>query len=172
MAIIDEIYRAVDDHGLITSAEARGLGISDAELVQQARRGKLLRVGRGVYRVPAWPYQESSPYAEAVKCVGEGAYLYGESVIALLGLAPTDPSRIWVASPRRVRRSLGDGVRVVDRRPGATTLYDGVASQPVADALRSAAGSMGRERCLAAAREAERLGYLTGAERGSLERGL
>ena len=107
MAIIDEIYGAVDDHGLITSPGARGLGISDAELVQQARRGKLLRVGRGVYRVPAWPHQESAPYAEAVKRVGEGAYPYGESVVALLGLAPTDPSTIWVASPRRVRRSLG-----------------------------------------------------------------
>ena len=174
MAIIDEIYRAVDDHGLITSAEARELGISDAELVQQARRGKLLRVGRGVYRVPAWPYQESAPYAEAVKRVGEGAYLYGESVVALLGLAPTDPSKIWVASPRRVRRSLGNGVRVVDRRPGATTFYDGVPSQPVADALRSAVavGTMDRERCLAAAGEAERLGYLTEAERNSLEKEL
>ena len=51
MAIIDDIYGNVDDFGLITSAESRELGISNAELVQQARRGKLVRVARGVYRM-------------------------------------------------------------------------------------------------------------------------
>ena len=94
MAIIDDIYGNVDDFGLITSAEARELGVSNKELVQQARRGKLVRVARGVYRMPVWPYQEAAPYAIAVRAAGEGAYLYGESVVALLGLAPTDPTRI------------------------------------------------------------------------------
>ena len=52
MAIIDDIYANVDDFGLVTSEEARGLGISNAEMVQQERRGKLVRVTRGVYRMP------------------------------------------------------------------------------------------------------------------------
>ncbi|MEG1841044.1 MAG: type IV toxin-antitoxin system AbiEi family antitoxin domain-containing protein, partial [Raoultibacter sp.] len=73
MAKIDDIYNAVDDFGLITSTEARDLGVSNAELVQQARRGKLNRVGRGVYRMPIWPYQEASSYAIAVKTVGPNA---------------------------------------------------------------------------------------------------
>ena len=51
MAIIDKIYDAVDDFGMITSAEARKLGLSSTELVQQSRRGKLVRVARGVYRI-------------------------------------------------------------------------------------------------------------------------
>ena len=41
MSKTDYIYDAVDDFGLITSAEAKELGVSNAELVQQARRGKL-----------------------------------------------------------------------------------------------------------------------------------
>ena len=51
MTIIDDIYGDVDDFGLITSSEAKELGVPNTELVQQARRGKLVRVGRGVYRV-------------------------------------------------------------------------------------------------------------------------
>ena len=52
MAIIDDIYANVDDFGLVTSEEARWIGISNAEMVQQERRGKLVRVARGVYRMP------------------------------------------------------------------------------------------------------------------------
>ncbi|MBR3326957.1 MAG: type IV toxin-antitoxin system AbiEi family antitoxin domain-containing protein [Atopobiaceae bacterium] len=75
MAIIDDIYANVDDFGLITSTEARELGVSNSELVQQERRGKLSRVARGVYRMPVWPYQEAAPYAIAVKATGGNAYL-------------------------------------------------------------------------------------------------
>ena len=55
MAKIDDIYGAADDYGLVTSADARALGASDAEVVQYAARGRLERVARGVYRVPVWP---------------------------------------------------------------------------------------------------------------------
>ena len=88
MAKIDDIYEAVDDFGLITSAEAAELGMSRAEMVQQEKLGKLVRVARGVYRMPIWPSQPQAPYAIAVKAAGEGAFLCGESVVALLGLAP------------------------------------------------------------------------------------
>ena len=57
MTKIDDIYEAVDDFGLITSAEAAELGMSRAEMVQQERLGKLVRVARGVYRMPIWPSQ-------------------------------------------------------------------------------------------------------------------
>ncbi|WP_101721058.1 type IV toxin-antitoxin system AbiEi family antitoxin domain-containing protein [Eggerthella timonensis] len=169
MAKIDEIYDAVDDFGLITSAEARDLGVSNAELTQLARRGKLQRVARGVYRMPVWPYQEASPYAIAVKSAGPDAYLYGESVVALLGLAPIDPGRMWVASPSRVRRRLGEGVQVIGRRPREQVVrYEGVPSQPAADAVKEAAGTMGPFRARQAAEEAARLGYLTQGEKERL----
>jgi predicted transcriptional regulator of viral defense system len=127
MAKIDDIYEAADDYGLVTSTDARALGICDAEVVQYAARGRLERVARGVYRVPVWPYQELAPYAVAVRAAGECAYLFGESVVALLGLSPTDPRFIWVATARRTRRNLGDGVRLVwRRRPDRVTWYEGI----------------------------------------------
>lgn len=174
MAKIDNIYNAVDDFGLITSAEARRLGMSNAELVQLARRGKLQRVGRGVYRMPVWPYQEAAPYAIAVKSAGPNAYLYGESVVALLGLAPIDPGRMWIASPSRVRRSLGEGVHLMEQQqPNARVeYYEGVPSQYAADAIRESVGTMGRVRVQQAAEEAVRLGYITQSEWQEIAEGL
>ncbi|MCC6099637.1 MAG: type IV toxin-antitoxin system AbiEi family antitoxin domain-containing protein [Olsenella sp.] len=170
MAKIDDIYGAADDYGLVTSADAKALGASDAEVVQYAARGKLERVARGVYRVPVWPYQEQAPYAIAVRAAGEGAYLYGESVVALLGLCPTDPRAIRVATPRRTRRSLGEGVRLVWRRhPDRVTLYEGIACQEAAEAIRESARTLGPARAVDAAREAERMGYVTPAELAEIE---
>lgn len=174
MTKIDDIYEAVDDFGLITSAEARELGMSNAELVQLANRGKLQRVGRGVYKMPVWPYQEAAPYAIAVKSAGPDAYLYGESVVALLGLAPIDPGRMWIASPDRVRRNLGEGVRLMERQPPNARVehYEGVPSQYAADAIERSAVTMGRARALQAAEEAVRRGYMTQREQRELSERL
>lgn len=172
MAKIDDIYEAVDDFGLVTSAEAARLGMSNAELVQQARMGKLNRVARGVYRMPVWPFQEAAPYAIAVKSAGEGACLYGESVVALLGLAPTNPAKMWVATPGRTRRNLGEGVRIVSGKGIEPTWAEGVAIQPVADAIVAAMSVMGRERARQAAFEALRQGYISGEEVSRIEEEL
>ena len=174
MTIADKIYEAVDDFGLITSAEARSLGVTNAELAQQARRGKLVRVARGVYRMPIWPHQEAAPYAIAVKSAGAGGRLFGESVVALLGLAPTNPNRMWLASPRRTRRSIGENVRIVRCSfDDPVHHYEGVPSQPIDNAIVSAAATMGKARALEAAEEAFKQGYLTTADydrlKGELE---
>ncbi len=173
VAKTDDIYEAVDDFGLITSAEAKALGVSNAELVQLARRGKLERVARGVYRMPVWPYQEAAPYALAVKTVGADAYLYGESVAALLNLIPTDPSRITVATPARVRKTLIGNIRIISRKSDDNVVrYEGVPSQFVGDALVSASKSIGSDRAMQAANGALNLGYITGQEFGVIEKEL
>lgn len=172
MSKIDNIYEAVDDFGLVTSAEAAKLGMSNAELVQQARMGKLRRVARGVYQMPVWPFQEAAPYAIVVKSAGEGACLYGESVVALLDLAPTDPAKMWVATPRRTRRNLGEGVKVIFGKGIEPMWAEGVAVQPVADAIVAATTTMGRERALQAASEALRRGYISEEEASRIEKGL
>ena len=48
----DTIYEhAADNYGLITSSEAKVLGVPNIELVKLAHRGRLSRLGHGVYRV-------------------------------------------------------------------------------------------------------------------------
>ena len=62
---------AEDNHGVITSAQARRLGVKPAALVSMASNRKLIRVGQGVYKlehhVPG-PFDE---YAQAVAMAGE-----------------------------------------------------------------------------------------------------
>lgn len=172
MTKFDDIWEiAIDDHGLITSEIARGLGVSNHEMVEFARRGKLERVGHGVYQLVKRMPEENDPYALAVKLVGSNAYLYGESVIALLKLAPTDPSRMYVATPERVRKALPNGIRVVRVRDGkADTLYDGIPAQRAANAIRSALGTVESTRLMEAADEGHRRGYITKQESDYLVR--
>ncbi len=168
MSKIDDIYDAVDDYGLITSAEAAALGMSNAEMVQQAAAGKLVRVGRGVYRMPVWPFQKEAPYAIAVKSAGDGAFLYGESVVALLELAPTDPTKMWIAVPKRTRRNLGNGTRLVQTRDFTSVLLDGIPCQPIAEAIISAVSTMGWKRAVQAAKEALRQGLISEADKAMI----
>lgn len=134
--------------------------MSRAEIVQQAARGKLVRVARGVYRMPVWPDQREAPYAIAVKAAGCDAFLYGETVVALLNLAPVDPKTIWLASPKRCRRDLGPGVKV-RRLTGVTPVhFKGIACQPPVDAIAAAAATPGKQRALHAARVALKQGLI------------
>ena len=58
-------------------------------------------------------------------------------------------------------------VRVPGGEPG--TVYDGIPSQKVALAIRSAESVVGRTRLLEAAREGRRLGYVRSGELEALE---
>jgi hypothetical protein len=51
----------------------------------------------------------------AVRAASEGAYLYGESVVALLGLSPTDPRAIEAAreTERRGLRHAGRALAAI-----------------------------------------------------------
>ncbi|XCB29497.1 type IV toxin-antitoxin system AbiEi family antitoxin domain-containing protein [Arcanobacterium hippocoleae] len=145
MAKIDMLYDAIDDFGLITSAEAAEIGISNVELVQQAAKGKLVRVERGVYRMPVWPFQAEAPYAIAVKAAGKDAFLYGESVLALLDLSPTDPAKIWIAVTKRTRKNLGSGIRLVHTKNANIDSINGIACQPIAEAIITAASTRAKQ---------------------------
>lgn len=174
MTKYEDIFNiASGNYGLITSAEAREAGISNNELVQYARRGKVERVGQGVYRLVHRTPEPNDAYALAVALVGPGAYLYGEAVLGMLGLCPTNPSYLHVATPERVRRNLPDYIRLVHTpNAGASAAYDGIPCQNVADALRAARAYMLPERLAEAIRRGREEGYITRAESKVLAREL
>lgn len=97
---------AEDNHGVITSAQAKKLGVKPASLVSLATNGKLVRIGQGVYKleyhVPG-PYDE---YAQAVALAGETAFVRGASSLMMRGLIPFDPSRFYLGVSKRKRRNL------------------------------------------------------------------
>lgn len=171
MTYYDQIYElAVDNHYLISTQDAADAGIPPVELPKLAQRGKLENVSRGLYRLTRRVPQENDVYATAVAQVGRGAYLFGESVIAMLGLAPTNPAYICVATPNRTRRKLPSSIRLKKPTEGeAPTVYDGIPSQSVSDAIRSARETMMDDRLREAAERAREEGYLSRNEFASLK---
>ena len=170
MTYYDDIYEhAVDEYYLVTSAEARELGVPAIELVKLADRGRLERIGQGLYRLARNVPSKYDPYATAVKRIGGKARLYGESVIAMLELAPTNPARMFVATPERVRKALPEGLvlaKVPEGQPIAR--YEGIPCQPVAHAIRACGATMMPERLAQAADNACAQGYMTASERKQL----
>ena len=168
MTYYDDIYEiAVDNYGLITSAEAKALGASDQDMKMLAKRGRLVKRGHGVYKLARYVPTPYDAYAEAVVLVGPRAYLYGESVIAMLELAPTNPSRVFVATPARIRKQLPEHI-VLAKADDAVTHYEGIPSQSAYDAIRACRKTMMPERLEGATREAERQGYITGCQAAAL----
>lgn len=156
---------ALDHYGYVTTEDAADAGVPPVELPKLAARGGIENVAYGVYRVSGIPPTPYDQYAEALLRVGDGAYLHGESVLALFGLADVNPRQVKVAVPRRARPRLPASIELTRVAPGArTTFYEGLRAQPVADALTECRGRIRDERLLMAAKQARAEGLLTTAE--------
>jgi len=162
---------ALGSNGIVTFAQARDAGVFPAEVYRWCKAGKLLKVGHGVYRLTSIPSQGFiTDMASLLAATGKGAYLYGESVLALLGLCPTRPYIAYVAAPRRIRKTtLPKGVTIIHGPASYRPIYhDGVACQRPADAIRSCVGLLESSRLAEAVAEGERQGYFLQSESSEL----
>lgn len=161
--VVRDIAR--DHYGYVTTRQAAAAGVPAVELPKLAARGGVENVAYGLYRFPDIPPTPFDQFAEALLRAGEGAYLHGESVLALLGLADVNPTRIKVAVHRRTRTALPPFMELTQVKGQAhTTVYDGLEAQPVADAILDCRGRIETERLLNAATQARTEGLLTTSE--------
>ena len=162
MAHFDDIYElAADNYGLITSAEAKNLGVAKSELNRWVGMGRLLKRGQGVYKLVRYVPTEYDRYAEAVALVGDGSFLFGEAVLAMHGLALVNPRRISVGTTKRVRRELPEWVQPVTVSGKTVTSYEGIPSQCLAEAILECRGMVMGERLKSAVEDARREGLIT-----------
>ncbi len=156
---------AFDNYGYVTTTDAAEAGVPPAELPKLAARGGLENISYGLYRVSDIPPTRFDQFAEALYRVGKGAYLHGESVLALFGFADLNPRRIKVAVSRRARPKLPAFVELTQVKGNANiTFYEGLASQPVIDALFECRDRIETDRLADAAKRARKEGLLTTAE--------
>lgn len=164
---------AMDNYGLITAAQAAACGSNPVELFRWAKSGRLTKRGRGVFRLAQYDPTECDLYAEALAFVGDGAAIFGESVLALQNLALVNPSRIAVATCARVRKRLPDWIRILPHasvpRP---VLFRGIACQPTAEAILQCRTTVPLERLVSAVSDARRQGLITGREERRLKKEL
>ncbi|GGO84908.1 hypothetical protein GCM10011584_03600 [Nocardioides phosphati] len=134
------LERAAEQHGYITTRDARDLDIDPTQLRLMAARGRLERVGRGVYRVPMLPRTEHDELAEAVAwTLGRGVISH-ESALVLYGLSDVSPSRVHLTVPRDNHpRTAGGELYRLHRRdldPTEITERDDIAVTTVARTIR------------------------------------
>lgn len=170
MNLFDRVYSlATENHGIVTSAGAEQLGAKRKDLHRWVKMGRLVRFGRGVYRAAQYPSSEEDQYAIAVAEAGPKAYLCGESVIALLDLAPTNPRYMDIAVPIRSRRQLSKTYRIHIKPSGyAPMIHEGMPIQKPLDAIRDCIGRLMPERLEAATNAAYEHGYLYKEDRDAL----
>jgi len=109
-------------------------------------------------------------FYEAARRVGEDAYLTGEAVLALHGLASVKPRRVWVGTRRRVRRTLPDWIEVVKEDIDDEHLISlqGIPTTTIDDAFRACTDRVMSDRLRAAVPVARTNGLLSEHETGDL----
>ena len=163
---------AMGSHGIISFAQAKDMGIFPAEMYRWCKTGRLMKVGRGVFRLTAYPSRGFvTDMAALLALFGEGAYLYGESALALYELCPTRSYMAMVAVPGRMRKTIIPKGTVVVKAPAGycPTYHEGVACQRPRDAIRSCIGVLESDRLVEAVHEAEDKGYFMETEAKELK---
>ena len=157
----------MDNYGIVTSSDAKSLGLSARVMSSLVKSGRLLHKGYGVFKLAICTSSEGMDrYAEAVAFGGKDAVLYGESVLSMLNLAFVNPSVICVATPHRIRRTLPSWVRLVrvHEHGAKVSYYKGIPCQPLSLAIRHCMKAILPERILSALEAAQHEGWLTDEE--------
>ncbi len=101
---------AVERHGFVTTEDAENLGIPVVELGKLGARGRLERVGYGIYRFPELPATAQDPYMLATLWAGGRGVLSHATALAIYELCDVNPPKIHLTVPRgyRPRRAGGE----------------------------------------------------------------
>jgi predicted transcriptional regulator of viral defense system len=178
---MDELYALAEEHGgLFASKDARAQGIQDSVLVRLARRGRLERMSRGVYRIAHFPADRLAQYREAVLWAqaSQGpkrVALSHETALLLYGISDVNPSRIHLTVPMsaRLRREHPEWIVIhrANLSPQEISQHEGM---PVTSVERSVMDVLSTTHradiaCLAIT-DARRTGLLTAAQASRLRR--
>jgi very-short-patch-repair endonuclease len=97
-------------HGVVARAQLRSAGLSDDQVDNWARGGRIRRVSRGVYAVGAAPISERGRIQAAALASGRGAVVSHRSAAFLLGIGERSPRVVDLIPPCQGGRKV-DGIR-------------------------------------------------------------
>jgi predicted transcriptional regulator of viral defense system len=122
---------AAEQQGLVTTADAREVGVAPHRLVDMERRGAIERVTRGVYR---FPNLDARPIlgqlTEATMWAGGRGTLSHDTALDLYDLCDINPAQIHLTIPTsyRLQKQIPPLYRVHKHDPGddERALYEGI----------------------------------------------
>ncbi len=94
---------ALDQHGLVTSSQAEGAGVSRPSLSYLAKHGRIERLERGIYRIPQVNATENDVFQLALLWAGDGAFLSHDTALAAWDICDISPTVIHVTAPKKRR---------------------------------------------------------------------
>jgi very-short-patch-repair endonuclease len=135
-------------HGVVTRAQLRALGLSDDAVDKRAERGRLHRLHRGVYAVGHTVLGARGRWMAAVLAAGPGAVLSHAAAGALWELRPSAAARTDVTVPGSGGRRKRPGLRIHRARDvsGQTTTHHGIPVTTPARTILDLAATLERRR--------------------------
>ena len=103
---------ALQNDGYVTVADSVGIGVPAVELRKLCSRGAFLRIERSVYRNLFFPPNDLDQLHEAVLDTGPSVYLFGPTVLDVVNIGNSNPTKIHIHSPRRHSRTFADLLQV------------------------------------------------------------
>jgi hypothetical protein len=109
-------------HGVVTRGQLLNAGLTRKEIAARVRKGALIRVHRGVYRVGHRAPSIEATYLAAVLAAGEGALLCGRAAAHLLGLVKgtAPPPEVITRTERRIEGIQTHRARSLNARDATT----------------------------------------------------
>lgn|SRR6188474_553703 len=138
-------HMAARQHGAISRAQLRALGLSDDEISDRAASGYLQPLFRGTFAVGHRAISRQGRMLAAVLACGEGAVLSHGSAAELLGLWDKRPSLVDVIPPNWSGRKIPDirWHRIRLPLPNEIELREGIPCTTVSRTLVDMAGRTG-----------------------------
>lgn len=100
---MDLLEIAFDQHGYVSTADARKAGIDIRRLADMVESGGAVRVNQGLYRLSMVPVDEFDSYMCAAKWPRDEGVISHVSAVKLFEIADVNPTRIDVTVPARFR---------------------------------------------------------------------
>lgn len=171
---------AEENDGFVTSREARAEGITGSVLSRLAKRKRIHRVARGVYRIPYFPQDRLSQYREAILWAKgssgpRAAAISHLTALSVYGISDANPQSIHLTIPKAARLRRAKPKRVVLHRASLghreITEYEGLPLTTIARTIIDLLESGGRiDLVKQAVSDARREGFIRGAEAARLRR--
>lgn len=102
-----KILKLAKNRGFISPRDVESLGIGKMQLYRLWKRGKLVRVGRGLYSIPNLPDTEHLNLIEVAKRVPRSVICL-LSALSFHGITTQLPHEVWITLPRGSHRPKFD----------------------------------------------------------------
>ena len=165
---------ALDQHGLVTTQQAREHGVDPRTIVMMAKRGRLRRLTHGVYQDLGAPETRWTPYMAAVLWPqGTRGVLSHATALALMDISDVNPGAIHLTVPTGFRTHRAHPAGMVLHRADLdradVTDIEGLPVTTAARAIRDcAAAAIGPAFLHQAIDDARAHGWLRGTDADAL----